>query len=252
MLQPMAPTYNVIGVLNGTDPRLRRDYVAFTAHYDAVNSSWWASGSPSSSTGQDSIANGADDNASGTAAVLAAAEVLAVRRPRRSVLVAFFTAEELGLTGSEYFTGFEPTIPTDRLIAVLNADMIARSRSGEDRTAYPDLTGRDTVHVAWDRTPASTPVWEAIRRANDAGPRLVVDGSLGPERVLRFRGSDHYSFFRRGVPAVWFFTGVHPDWHRPTDEADRFDWAKLWKVAQLIRDAGWRLASPTKRGRSEP
>ena len=199
------PTQNVVALIPGTDPALRGQYVVLGAHFDHLGRS--TSGALDPQAG-DAIRNGADDNASGTAAVLELARRFAERPARRSIVVAHFSGEELGLLGAQHFVERAP-MPLDSVQAMLNFDMVGRLRD-------------DRLIVYGTGTAAELPA--VLAQANVA-PALklapVADG-FGP--------SDHSAFYARGIPVLHFFTDVHEDYHRATDEAARVDVAGLARV----------------------
>lgn len=203
---------NVLGLLRGSDPELADTYVVLSAHIDHVGVG------PPDEHG-DSIYNGADDNASGTAAIMAIAEAFAAlpERPARSVLFLGVSGEEKGLLGSRWFVE-HPTVPRDRIVANINMDMIGRNA--------PDsivVIGKEYSSLG-----------EVVRRVADGHPEigLAVAPDPWPEQRFFFR-SDHYSFAAREIPAIFFFAGVHEDYHRPGDTADRIDNDKAARVARL-------------------
>ena len=204
---------NVVGVLPGSDPALRDTYVVLSAHMDHVGV-----GQPDA-TG-DSIYNGADDDASGTAAVLEVAQALASlpTPPARSVLVVAVSGEERGLLGSRWFSD-HPTVPLESMVANLNLDMVGRNAPdtivviGQE---YSDLGER--VHDIADAVP-------------DLG--LTVSEDLWPDERFFFR-SDHFNFARKEIPALFFFAGTHEHYHRPGDEVQHIDGDKAARVARLV------------------
>jgi hypothetical protein len=222
---------NVVGILQGSDPLLRDEFVVYSAHMDHVGV-----GAPDARG--DSIYNGADDNASGTAAVMEVAQAMASleRRPARSVIFVLVSGEEKGLWGSAYFVD-NPPVPVERMVANFNVDMVGRN--------WPDTI------VAIGREHSD--LGETLARVNDARPELgmaAID-DLWPQERFYFR-SDHYNFARKGVPALFFFNGVHEDYHRPSDEPDRIDADKAARVARLLFFLGIEVADAPSRPRWEP
>ena len=199
---------NVVALIPGSDPALRGEYVVIGAHYDHLGRSPASSMDPEA---RDAIRNGADDNASGTAAVLELARRLAARPARRSVIVAHFTGEELGLLGSQWFVEHAP-VAVDSVAAMLNFDMVGRLRQ---RRLIVYGTG----------TAAELP---AILREANAGNGLaispVADG-FGP--------SDHSSFHAKGIPVLHFFTDLHGDYHRATDDVEKINAAGAARVVAV-------------------
>jgi hypothetical protein len=222
---------NVVAVLPGVDPVLRDEYVVFSAHFDHVGI-----GSPDAAG--DSIYNGADDNASGTAAVLEIAEAFALLqpRPRRSIMFVLVSGEEKGLLGSQAFVA-DPPVPVTAMVANINLDMVGRNA--------PDTV----VAIGQDYSSLGSTV-QRVRAAHpDLG--LVVAPDLWPEEQLFFR-SDHFSFAAREIPAIFFTTGLHEDYHRPSDEADRIDNDKVARIAQLLFRFALDIANASERPQWTP
>ncbi|MBW3553158.1 MAG: M20/M25/M40 family metallo-hydrolase [Gemmatimonadetes bacterium] len=209
--QARAP--NVVGVLPGSDSVLRDTYIVLSAHMDHVGV-----GRPDE-TG-DSIYNGADDDASGTATLLEVAEALAAlpAPPARSVLILAVSGEEKGLLGSRWFSD-HPTVPLEGMVANLNIDMIGRNA--------PD----SIVVIGREYSSLGQRVDRVARRSPDLG--LVVSDDPWPEERFFFR-SDHFNFARKEIPALFFFAGTHEDYHRPGDEVDGIDGDKAARVARLV------------------
>jgi hypothetical protein len=211
VLDPAEPP-NVVGVLPGSDPELGQTYVVVSAHMDHVGI-----GQPDASG--DSIYNGADDNASGTAAVVAVARALASlpAAPPRSVIFLAVSGEEKGLLGSRWFAQ-NPTVPIESIVANINLDMIGRNAP-------------DTIVVIGQEYSSLGPL---VREVAEANPELglTVAPDLWPDQRFFFR-SDHFSFAAREIPALFFFSGTHEDYHRPSDTADRIDADKAARVARL-------------------
>jgi Peptidase family M28 len=241
-------TQNVVAVVEGGDPKLKSEYVALGAHYDHVGNSPLTDCRP---VGADSICNGADDDGSGTVAMLAMAEAfLKGPRPRRSILFVWHAGEEHGLWGSDYFTRF-PTVPITQIVTQINMDMIGRSRKEGD--ASPEnrlLTGPDEIYVIGSRM-MSTELGELSERVNRAYLNLRYDYRYDDPRDPNrfFFRSDHYNYARRGVPIIFFFDGVHEDYHRPTDTPDKIDYQKLEKVTRTIFATAAEIANAPARPR---
>ncbi|MGH7465815.1 MAG: M28 family metallopeptidase, partial [Longimicrobiales bacterium] len=204
---------NVVAILPGSDSVLSREYIVFSAHIDHVGV-----GTPDESG--DSIYNGADDDASGTTAVLEIAEAFAdlAQPPARSIMFVLVSGEEKGLLGSQHFVG-DPPVPVAQMAANINIDMIGRNA--------PDTV----VAIGQDYSSLGP----AIQRVAGAHPRLglTVAPDLWPEEQLFFR-SDHFSFAVKEVPAIFFTTGLHDDYHQPSDEPDTINNDKLTRVARLL------------------
>ena len=234
--------HNVVGVVRGREPAFRESYVAYGAHYDhiGVQREDAPGGSEAGATLADSIANGADDDGSGTVALLGVARAMHVGpRPRRSALFVWHVGEEQGLLGSEYFAA-HPTVPLDSLVAQLNADMIGRN-------------ARDSLYVVGPQAAPkgqSRLLGQLVDSVNAAlRPPFLInrewDSPTHPEQIY-FR-SDHYSYARRGVPIAFFTSGLHEDYHRVGDEAAKVDYEKLARVARLLLDVGRAVGERTTR-----
>lgn len=198
-------TSNVMALFEGTDSKLKAEYIIVGAHYDHLG--WGASNSRYMGS-KPQIHNGADDNASGTAAVIEIAENIVKNPTKRSVLFMAFSAEEMGLLGSKYYTE-NFLLPLDKSSAMINLDMVGRLRDNEI-----------TVFGS-----ASSPDFEAIFNNVDNPDSLqlkLVASGIGP--------SDHTSFYQNGVPAIHIFTGIHDDYHMPTDDWDRINYEGTLKV----------------------
>ena len=203
---PRAVTRNVLGLVPGTSDEM----VVLGAHYDHLG--WGGQGSLA--PGERAVHNGADDNASGTAVLLEVAERLAQRPPmERGVLVAFWGAEELGLLGSQHWVD-HPTVPLERVVGNLNLDMVGRLESG-------------TLTVGAQQTAAAFE--SALARAREAvSGRLelrVTEGAMPGGG-----GSDHMSFHRVELPALFFFSGLHSDYHKPSDDWEKLDFPRMAAV----------------------
>jgi hypothetical protein len=230
-------TQNVVAIIEGTDPELKDEYVAIGAHYDHLGI-----GSP---VNGDSINNGADDDGSGTTAVLAIAEALAKgEHPKRSIMLVWHTGEEAGMWGSRYINEKLP-VPARNIVAALNIDMIGRSRpAGDTNPANDNLTGPNEVYVIGPGV-QSADMGKILDQVNDNYLGLtfnpMYDAMDHPERIF-FR-SDHINYARNGIPIAFFFTGVHEDYHRPSDSPDKIDYQKMLNITRTIYAIAWDLAS---------
>ncbi|MBV8856161.1 MAG: M20/M25/M40 family metallo-hydrolase [Acidobacteria bacterium] len=221
-----APAANVVGVLEGSDARLKSEFIVVGAHYDHLG----RGGEGSLAAREGEVHHGADDNASGTAGLLELARLFAAdRKPlRRTVVFVAFGGEEEGLIGSSYYVQ-HPAFPLAQTVAMLNMDMIGRLRGG-------------ALNVGGVGTAAELrALVEGLNKGDTAAPspaaerfalRLSEDG-FGP--------SDHSSFYARRVPVLFFFTGTHEDYHKPSDTADRINYEGEAQVLQLVRDIVYRL-----------
>lgn len=225
---------NVVGVLEGSDPKLKNEYVVFSAHYDHLQTN---------DKGQ--IYPGADDDGSGTSAVLAIAHAMSIDRPKRSIMVIFHAGEELGLLGSEYNTDYAPAVPLEKIVADLNIDMIGRSKpAGDQERLDVHLTDANTVYlVGSDRI--SKELHSISEQTNTDYQKLNLDyyynTPSNPERIY-FR-SDHWNYAKHGIPVIFYFDGTHVDYHRPTDTVDKIDFTKMTRIARLVFETGWRIAN---------
>ncbi|MEN8375669.1 MAG: M28 family peptidase [Gemmatimonadota bacterium] len=222
---------NVAGVLRGSDPALADSYVVFSAHMDHVGV-----GRPDESG--DSIYNGADDDASGTSALLEIAEAFAAldTPPARSVMFLAVSGEEKGLLGSRWFSD-HPTVPVASIVANINIDMVARNAP-------------DSIVVIGQEYSSLGPL---VRGVASGYPELglTVSEDLWPEQRFFFR-SDHFNFARHEIPALFFFAGVHEDYHRPSDEIELIDADKVARVARLAFLTGLAVADDEEPPRWEP
>ena len=220
-------TQNILAYLEGADPELKDEVLVLMAHYDHVGI-----GQPDSSG--DMIYNGADDNGSGTVALMAIANALSNARsqgfkPKRSILFLHVSAEEVGLLGSRYYSD-HPVIPIEKTVANFNADMIGRSdsqniESGD--TDYVYLIGGEIISSGLD---------SLVTAANQQSVNMRLDrryNDLSDPNQF-YRRSDHWNFGRLSVPFVFFFTGVHEDYHQPSDTFDKIEFDKFRRVVQLI------------------
>ncbi len=233
-----ATTQNVVAVFEGSDPVLKNEYVALGAHYDHVGIGVPVNG--------DAIYNGADDDGSGTTALLSMAEALAKARtrPKRSVLFVWHAGEEKGLWGSRYFTNF-PTLPLTSIVTQINIDMIGRSRKADDTNPRNrDLSGASEIYVIGSKM-MSTELGVLVESVNKQYQNLTYDyrydDPSDPNRFF-FR-SDHYNYARKGIPIVFFFDGEHEDYHRPGDSVDKIDFQKMETVARTIYLTLWEVAN---------
>ena len=232
-------TQNVVAVWEGSDPVLKSEYVALGAHYDHVGTGCLPAGS-------DTICNGADDDGSGTTALLGMAEALAKAptRPKRSILFVWHAGEEKGLWGSRYFTEF-PTVPLNQIVTQVNLDMIGRSKkAGDTHPRNRELTGPDSIYLIGS-TMMSTELGELVNTVNKGYLNLTYDTKYddpGDPNRFFFR-SDHYNYARKGIPIIFYFDGVHEDYHRPGDTADKIDYQKMEKVTRTIYMTVWEIAN---------
>jgi acetylornithine deacetylase/succinyl-diaminopimelate desuccinylase-like protein len=232
---------NVVAVLEGSDPVLKNEYVALGAHYDHVGM-----GAPN---GGDAIFNGADDDGSGTVAVLAMAEAFAkAPRPKRSILFVWHAGEEKGLWGAQYFTS-HPAVPINQIIAQLNIDMIGRSKKpGDTKPGNKELANPGEVFVIGSRM-MSTELGEISDAVNRGYLNLKFnfkyDDPADPNKYF-FR-SDHYHYALKGVPIIFYMDGDHEDYHQPSDSIDKIDFEQMEKITRTIYATAWELATRPRR-----
>lgn len=235
-------TQNVVGVLEGTDPVLKNEYVAMGAHYDHVGNSISTNCRPIDG---DTICNGADDDGSGTTAILAMAEAFSHgARPKRSLLFVWHCGEEKSLWGSAYINEF-PIIPLNQIITQLNIDMIGRSKKeGDTNPRNKELSGPNEIYVIGSKM-MSTELGELSERINNSYLKLnfnyKYDDPRDPNRFF-FR-SDHFNYAQKGIPIIFYFDGEHEDYHRPTDSPDKIDYQKMEKVTRTVYVTAWELAN---------
>jgi hypothetical protein len=235
------PTQNVIGILPGSDPTLKNEYIAIGAHYDHVGVGNAING--------DAIFNGADDDGSGTVAVLALAEAYAKgARPKRSLLFIWHCGEEKGLWGSEFFAK-NPTVPINQIVTQLNIDMIGRSKpEGDSIPRNRELSGPNEIYVIGSKM-MSTELGELSERVNNSFLKLrfnyKYDDPNDPNRFF-FR-SDHFHYANKGIPIIFYFDGEHEDYHRPSDHVDKIDFQKMEKVTRTIYATAWELGNAASR-----
>jgi Peptidase family M28 len=221
---------NTIGVLRGSDPQLRDEYLLITAHMDHVGVGRAVDG--------DSIYNGADDDGSGTVTVVELARAFASLStpPRRSIIFMTVSGEEKGLLGSRYYAE-NPTYPLENTVADLNMDMVGRNWS-------------DTI-VAIGKEEST--LGDEVERISAEHPELdmaVID-DIWPEESFYTR-SDHYNFARRGVPILFFFNGTHDQYHQPGDEVDLIDFEKMARIGRLVFYLGLDIANADERPAWDP
>lgn len=216
-------TFNVLALVPGTDPTLRGEVIVIGAHYDHLG--FGESGGSLATT--PGVHHGADDNASGTALVVEIARKLVQQPLRRSVLVALWSGEELGLLGSAHFVRTEPTVPMDSIVACINLDMVGRMR--EQRLTVGGMGTAEEWPAVLDR--ASEGLTLSISRGQDG---------FGP--------SDHSSFYGGKVPVFFLFTGAHEDYHTPTDTPEKINADGMVQIAELA----WKLLDEVGNSAARP
>ncbi|MBN8578891.1 MAG: M28 family peptidase [Cyclobacteriaceae bacterium] len=222
---------NVLGFLEGTDKK--DEVLVITAHYDHIGISPNAQG--------DKINNGADDDGSGTVGVLALAKAFAQAKqeghtPRRSILFMTVTGEEKGLLGSEYYSE-NPVYPLDKTVVNLNIDMIGRrDPQHKDSAPYVYVIGSDRL---------SSELHTLSETTNKTYTNLLFDYTYNaedhPDRI--YYRSDHWNFAKKNIPIIFYFDGIHEDYHKPSDEVDKIEFDLLAKRTQTVFYAAWEIAN---------
>lgn len=232
---------NVLGYLPGSDPQLKDEVVIVSAHFDHVG------------TRGEQIFNGADDDGSGTVAVLEIAEAFAQNRekPRRSMLFAFWNAEEKGLLGSTAYVE-NPSFPLEKTAALFQLDMVGRNQEITDPKnprffGMPKQTSAENenmVHlVGYSRNKDLSDLVEDVN--SETG--LTLTRELDNHRLNILRRSDNWPFLVKGVPSLFFTTGLHPDYHQPGDTPDKINYSKLERISRLVYLAAWETANRLER-----
>jgi hypothetical protein len=240
--------YNVAAVVRGTDARFNKTYVAFGSHYDHIGI---VSGNPA-----DTIANGADDDGSGTVTMLALARVMKTAPAKRSILFVWHTGEEKGLLGSGHFAN-NATVPIDSIVAHINMDMIGR-RGGATAKFNSVSEGSTSANKLFVLGPNAAPNNQSKRLGaildtvnNRQSPPMQLDYAFDtpnhPERY--YYRSDHFSYAQKGIPILFFSTGFHEDYHKVSDEPGKIDYDKMARIANLLVDLGRHIADGETRPR---
>jgi Zn-dependent M28 family amino/carboxypeptidase len=238
------PDRNVLAAIEGSDPRLKNEWVIISAHPDhngAVG---------------DTIFHGADDNGSGAVALLAIAEAYSRaaangQRPKRSVLFAAFNSEERGPLMGAWGYVESPAVPLAQTVAMINMDMIGRNEEVPENggarfrglPVQSSESNKNTVTLlGWSRSNLTA----FAERAN-AAYHLTFKKNYDNNVSQLLRRSDSWPFLQHGVPAIWFHTGLHPDYHLVSDVADRINYEKMERIARLVHQLSWDLAQSTSR-----
>lgn len=234
-------TENVLGFLEGSDPKLKNEILVLTGHYDHI-------GITPNAKGDDKINNGADDDGSGTTGVLLMAKAFseakkAGKGPKRSILFMTVVGEEKGLLGSEWYSE-HPIFPLENTIANLNTDMIGRTgfeyKGKADSANYVYVIGSDKL---------STELYQISEKMNSIYTKMKLDYKYDdpkdPEQI--YYRSDHYNFAKHNIPIIFYFDGLHEDYHMPSDEVKKINFPLLAKRAQLTYYTAWELANRATR-----
>jgi len=232
-----ATAYNVVGLLEGSDSKLKDQTIVISAHYDHDGPA-----------GDGAIYPGADDNGSGTVGVVALAHAFAESgiRPKRSILFAVFAAEERGLLGSYYYVA-HPLRPLAGTRAVINFDMIGRDEKESTQTDGLIHIGADTSNKMNLVGAYYSPEYTAIVERSNKKVGLKLNYKWDEEAALNvFFRSDQYPFVLHGVPAMWWFTGFHPDYHQTTDTVEKINFAKMSKILELAFHAAEEFGNTSK------
>ena len=230
--EDVVKTENVMGFLEGSDKK--NEVLLITAHYDHIGKTNAASG--------DQVNNGADDDGSGTVTVLQLATAFAKAKkdghgPRRSILFMTVSAEELGLYGSQYYTDTNPVIPLGETVVDLNIDMIGRwDAEHAGKAPYVYVIGADKL---------SSELQEISVRNNEKYTKLEFDYTYNDEHhhTNLYQRSDHWNFAKHGIPIVFYFDGIHEDYHKPGDEVEKIDFEILAKRGQCVFYTAWEIAN---------
>lgn len=224
---------NVFGMIEGSDPQRKDEVVIYTAHFDHVGTD-----------GAGAVFNGADDNASGTVALIEIAEAFMKEKkpPARSIGFLWVSGEEIGLFGSEYFAG-HPLVPEENIAAVINLDMVGRRKTAKDAESGRDLTivGGDSVKVIGAlQSSVLMEINEQTLREMKMQGNYTYNDRNHPERY--FYRSDHINFARKDIPVLFYSTGTHTDYHRVTDDEENIDYDKFLKMTRLCFKTGYNVA----------
>lgn len=243
------PDRSIVAMIDGSDPQLKQEYVLVSAHFDH--------------DGADGprVYNGADDDGSGTVGLLEIAEAYALaakagQAPKRSVIFAAWNSEERGLLGAWAYAE-DPLVPLDRIVAVLNMDMIGRNeevpvggggrfRGLEMQTAEANANATNIIGTV--RSPDLRAAFDKANQGIGLELKFRYDNNISN----LMRRSDHWPFIQKGVPGVWVHTGLHPDYHTIYDRPEKVNYAKMAKIAQLVYQASWDLANAPSRPRLLP
>ncbi len=243
------PDRSIVATIEGSDSQLKNEHVLISAHFDH--------------DGADGprIYNGADDDGSGTVGLIEIADAFAQaakagQSPKRSVIFAAWNSEERGLLGAWAYAE-DPVVPLDRIVAVLNMDMIGRNeevqvgggtrfRGLELQTAESNANATNIIGTV--RSPDLRAAVEKANQATGLDLRFRYDNNISN----LMRRSDHWPFIQKGVPGIWVHTGLHPDYHTIYDRPEKVNYPKMEKIVRMVYQAGWDLANASSRPRLLP
>lgn len=233
-VEEKAQSSNVLGFIEGTDKK--EEVLIVSAHYDHIGIS---------ADGQ--VNNGANDDGSGTVSVIEIAQAFAKAKaegkgPRRSILFLTVSGEEKGLLGSQYYADMSPVIPLDKTVADLNIDMVGRVddlHKGKSEN-YIYVIGSDKL---------SSDLHKISEAANEKNVKMELDYKYNdpkdPERI--YYRSDHYNFAKHQIPIIFYFNGLHGDYHKPTDDVEKIDFNLAERSARLVFYTAWEIANRDER-----
>lgn len=230
-------TENVLGFLKGTEKP--DEVIVITAHYDHIGIT------------NGEVNNGANDDGSGTVTVLELAEAFAAaaskkKGPKRSILFMTVTGEEKGLLGSQYYADMDPIFPLENTVVNLNVDMVGRfDEAHKDNPDYIYLIGSDKL---------SDDLHNLSEEVNKTYSNLELDYTYNDENDPNrfYYRSDHYNFAKNNIPIIFYFNGVHEDYHKPTDTVEKIDFDAIQKIARLVFHTGWEIANREERIKADP
>jgi aminopeptidase YwaD len=239
LVKKQSPAYNVVGILEGTDPVLKKEAIVIGAHYDHLG----RGGQGSLAVNSKEIHHGADDNASGVAALLELARTLsAEHKNKRTIIFIAFTGEEEGLLGSNYYVN-NPVFPLDKTIAMFNMDMVGRLNDNKlmvggvgTASEWKELlnsNNKSGFATSWNETPRNV---EIVTKADNHVVYKTYPNFTLQLNEDGFGPSDHSSFYAKKVPVLFFFTGAHNDYHKPSDTADKINYEGLRQVELFVAD----------------
>jgi aminopeptidase YwaD len=261
ILRRESPSFNVIGTLPGSDPKLKNEVIVIGAHYDHLGLGGEGSGSLSARTG---IHHGADDNASGVAGLIELARMLSSQRLKRTVVFIAFSGEEEGLIGSSYYVN-HPIVPLTNTVAMINMDMIGRLKdknlivggvgtAQEWRSLIDADNSMGSMTVSLNTAPTGPPSAANLPIVIGANGQPVVTMDPAKQFMLTlnedgYGPSDHSSFYGKQVPVLFFWTGTHNDYHKPSDTADKINYEGEARIVsfvnKIIRDIDQSDKRPT-------